>query len=105
MTSTMKMRLSTHDLPMFFTDAHVALAERFVAAAPTFAAIEDAPDEAARDHAATQALAAAGLFELVVPLGALRAGAPGRDVESSASDLRIGFGLDTRALCLAREML
>jgi len=52
-----------------------------------------------------RALAAAGLFELVVPLGALRPGAPGIDVESSASDLRIGFGLDTRALCLVREML
>jgi acyl-CoA dehydrogenase len=99
------MRLSTHDLPMFFTDAHAALAKRLVAVAPAFAAIEAAPDEAARDRAAAQELAAAGLFELVVPVGALRPGAPGRDVESSASDLRIGFGLDTRALCLAREML
>ena len=101
----MKLRLSTHDLPMFFTDSHTALAKGLVAAAPAFAGIEDAPDEPSRDRAAATALAATGLFELVVPLGALRPGAPGIDVESSASDLRIGFGIDTRALCLAREML
>jgi acyl-CoA dehydrogenase len=101
----MTMRLSTGDLPMFFTEAHGVIAERLVAAAPTFAAIEDAPDEAARDRAAVQALSAEGLFELVVPIGAVRAGAPSGDVESSASDVRTGAGLDTRALCLAREML
>jgi acyl-CoA dehydrogenase len=101
----MKLRLSTHDLPMFFTESHVALAKGLAATAPSFAAIEDAPDERARDRVAAAALGAAGLFELVVPLGALRPGAPGIDVESSASDLRIGFGIDTRALCLAREML
>jgi acyl-CoA dehydrogenase len=101
----MKLRLSTHDLPMFFTDSHLALAKGLAAAAPGFATVEDAPDEPARDRAAAAALATAGLFELVVPLGALRPGAPGIDVESSASDLRIGFGIDTRALCLAREML
>jgi len=101
----MKMRLSTHDLPMFFAESHLALAKGLAAAAPAFAAIEAAPDEEARDRAAVEALTAAGLFELVVPLGALRPGAPGIDVESSASDLRIGFGIDTRALCLAREML
>ena len=101
----MTMKLSAQDLPMFFTESHVALAKQLAAAAPAFAAIEDAPDEAARDRAAVQALSSTGLFELVVPLGALRAGAPGNDVESSASDLRPGFSIDTRALCLAREML
>lgn len=99
------MRLSTHDLPMFFSEFHGALAERLIAAAPAFAAAEAEPDEPARDRAAVQALAQAGLFELVVPLGALRAGAPSRDVESSASDVRVGAGIDTRAVCLAREML
>ncbi|HSK00947.1 MAG TPA: acyl-CoA dehydrogenase [Kofleriaceae bacterium] len=99
------MRLSTHDLPMFFTDAHGALAERLAAAAPAIAAAEDGPDEAARDRAAAQALAAAGLFELVVPHGAMRPGAPSTDVESSASDVRSDLRVDTRALCLAREML
>jgi len=101
----MKPRLSTHDLPMFFTESHLALGKGLTAAAPMFAAIEDEADEESRDRAAAGALTAAGLFELVVPLGALRPGAPGIDVESSASDLRIGFGIDTRALCLAREML
>jgi acyl-CoA dehydrogenase len=99
------MRLSTHDLPMFFADSHGALAERLAAAAPAIAAIEDAPDEATRDRAAAQALAAAGLFELVVPHGAIRPGAPSTDVESSASDVRSDLRVDTRALCLAREML
>jgi acyl-CoA dehydrogenase len=101
----MTMRLSTHDLPMFFREPHVALAERLAAAAPAFAAIEDAPDEPARDRAAAQALSAAGLFELVVPLGPPRIDAPDDDVESSASDIRISPSMDTRALCLAREML
>ncbi len=101
----MTMRLSTHDLPMFFTEAHAALAERLVAAAPAIAATEDAPDEATRDRGAAHALAAAGLFELVVPPGAMRPGAPSTDVESSASDLRIDLRVDLRALCLAREML
>jgi acyl-CoA dehydrogenase len=99
------MRLSTDDLPMFFTDAHGALAGRLAAAAPAIAAAEDGPDEPARDRAAAQALAAAGLFELVVPHGATRPGAPSTDVESSASDVRSDLRVDTRALCLAREML
>jgi acyl-CoA dehydrogenase len=64
------MQLSSDDLPMFFTEAHVQLAERLRAEAPAFAAIE-APgahtDDAARDRAAVAALAEAGLFELVVP--------------------------------------
>ncbi|HEU4664169.1 MAG TPA: acyl-CoA dehydrogenase family protein, partial [Dokdonella sp.] len=78
------MRLSTDDLPMFFATEHHALAERLRAAAPALAAAEQAADEPARDRAAVAALAAAGLFELVAP-------ASGRT--------------DSRALCLAREML
>src|SRR5690242_21923158 len=64
------MQLSSDDLPMFFTEAHVRLAERLRALAPAFAAIEAPgahPDDAARDRAAVAALAEAGLFELVVP--------------------------------------
>jgi acyl-CoA dehydrogenase len=81
------MKLSSDDLPMFFTEAHVRLAERLRAAAPAIAAIEapGAPDEAARDRAAATALGEAGLLALVVPQGDA---AP-----------------DTRSLCLAREML
>ncbi len=76
------MKLSTDDLPMMFGDAHVALAERLRAAAPKLEAVESlAGDEAARDRAAVIALADAGLFELVV----------GK--------------VDSRSLCLAREML
>lgn len=85
------MQLSSDDLPMFFTEAHVRLAERLRAMAPAFAAIEAPgahPDDAARDRAAVAALAEAGLFELVVP----RAGGAGPAV-------------DLRAVCLAREML
>jgi acyl-CoA dehydrogenase len=84
------MRLSSDDLPMFFTEAHVALAERLRAVAPNIAAVEDPGahgDEAARDRAAAAALADAGLLALVVP------GAPD------------GRPRDIRALCLAREML
>ncbi len=76
------MKLSTDDLPMMFGDVHVALAERLRAAAPKLEAVEHvAGDEAARDRAAVIALADAGLFELVV----------GK--------------VDSRSLCLAREML
>src|ERR1700704_1277408 len=74
------MQLSSDDLPMFFTEAHVRLAERLRAVAPAFAAIEQQgahPDDAARDRA-----------ELVVP----RAGGAGP-------------AIDLRAVCLAREML
>jgi acyl-CoA dehydrogenase len=85
------MRLSSDDLPMFFNDAHVKLADRLRAAVPAIEAIE-APgtgaDEAARDRSAAAALARTGLFELVVP----------RDGEH-------GHRIDTRAVCLAREML
>src|SRR3954454_18852934 len=65
-----RMQLSSDDLPMFFTEAHVRRAERLRAAAPAFAAIERPgahADDAARDRAAVAALAEAGLFELVVP--------------------------------------
>ncbi len=79
------MQLSTDDLPMFFEAAHATLAERLRAAAPAIAAAEQvAGDEGQRDRAAANALAASGLFDLVVPA----AGA-----------------LDSRALCLARELL
>ncbi len=77
--------LSTDDLPMLFAPHHAALAERLRAAAPALAAAEQvAGDEAARDRAAAAALAAAGLFELVVPASG---------------------AVDSRALCLARELL
>ena len=99
------MRLSTHDLPMFFTEPHQTLAERLVAVARDFESIEAAEDEPSRDRAAAQALAQGGLFELVVPLGSTRPGAADVEIESSASDVRLVFGIDTRALCLAREML
>ena len=84
----MTMRLSSDDLPMFFEPRHAALAERLRAAAPSLAAVEAADahaDEPSRDRAAVGALAEAGLFELVVPAA--------------------GGVVDSRALCLAREML
>src|SRR5678815_615646 len=66
------MRLSSDDLPMFFTDAHAQLAERLRAAVPAIEAVEAAgPEtEAARDQSAVAALARTGLFELVVPRAA-----------------------------------
>ncbi|HEX7842202.1 MAG TPA: acyl-CoA dehydrogenase family protein, partial [Kofleriaceae bacterium] len=85
------MKLSSDDLLMFFTDAHVRLADRLRAVAPAFAAVEAPgayPEDAARDRAAVAALAEAGLFELVVPR------------EGGA-----GPAIDLRAVCLAREML
>jgi acyl-CoA dehydrogenase len=79
------MRLSPDDLPMFFDDAHHALADRLRAAMKSIADVESSPGtEHARDLAAAKALGAAGLFELVAP-------ASGKT--------------DSRALCLAREML
>ncbi len=81
------MRLSSDDLPMFFAAHHGALAEQLRAAAPTFEALElpeAHADEGSRDRGAADALARARLFELVVP------------------ESRV---IDTRALCLAREML
>ncbi|HEY4241807.1 MAG TPA: acyl-CoA dehydrogenase family protein [Kofleriaceae bacterium] len=82
------MRLSSDDLPMFFEPRHAALAEQLRAAEPALSDVERpelyaVPDEHGRDRAAVQALAGAGLFELVVPDGTI----------------------DTRGLCLAREML
>lgn len=83
------MRLSSDDLPMFFSDAHVQLAERLRAQAPAIEAVEAGDDhgpaaEAGRDRAAGAALGAAGLFELVVPRGE---------------------PFSVRSVCLAREML
>jgi acyl-CoA dehydrogenase len=73
------VNLSSDDLPMFFGDAHRALAARLVALAPAIAATEADP---APDRAAARALVP--IFELVAP-------ASGRP--------------DPLALCLAREML
>ena len=81
------MRLSCDDLRMFFDAKHEELGARLVASAEHFRALEEPaahPDEASRDRAAADLLAREGLFELVVP--------------SSGT-------VDTRALCLAREML
>ena len=78
------MKLSIHDLPMFFTDRHLALASRLESVAPSIAACEDEPDEPARDRVAARVMAAAGLFELVAPADGL---------------------VDPLSLCLAREML
>ncbi|MDB4952913.1 MAG: hypothetical protein JWO36_482 [Myxococcales bacterium] len=81
------MRLSSDDLPMFFEPRHVALADRLRAVAPMLEELERPgahPDEARRDHVAVDVLAESGLFELVAP-------ASGK--------------IDSRALCLAREML
>ncbi len=83
------MRLSNDDLTMFFDPAHAELAERLRAAVPALEAVEVQgayETETERDRAAARALAEAGLFELVVP-----GQAPAK--------------LDTRGLCLAREML
>jgi acyl-CoA dehydrogenase len=87
------MRLSSDDLPMFFEPAHIALATRLREAMPALEAIEQQGaynSEAERDRAAARALAAAGLFDLVVPLAEGTETAP---------------LIDTRGLCLAREML
>ena len=73
------MKLSCDDLPMFFTDAHLALAERLRGAAPLLADIEHAAEP---DRAAVDALAKTGLFQLVA-----------------------GPAVEARSLCLAREML
>jgi len=88
------MKLSSDDLPMFFAEPHGRLAERLRAAAPAIAAIEaaggaagDAAAEHARDRAAATTLGDAGLFALVVP------------------GVTPGARLDTRALCLSRELL
>jgi acyl-CoA dehydrogenase len=80
------MRLSTDDLAMFFAESHKALASRLRAAAAAIEAVElpgRHVTEFERDRSAAAALAEGALFELVVPNGKL----------------------DTRGLCLAREML
>src|SRR5258706_7081463 len=79
------MRRSWDDLPMFFEPRHNELAERLRAAAGDLEVIEREgayADEGMRDRAAADALARAGLFEIAV-----------------------SKAIDTRALCLAREML
>jgi acyl-CoA dehydrogenase len=85
------MRLSSDDLPMFFTDAHVGLADRLRGAAQAIAAVEEPgahAGESERDRMAASVLAETGLFELVVP-------------RAADADRR----LDIRGVCLAREML
>ncbi|MGE0871705.1 MAG: acyl-CoA dehydrogenase family protein [Kofleriaceae bacterium] len=80
------MKLSSDDLTMFFGEQHRALAERLRGLGGQFEAIEQPaghPDEHARDRAAAAALGSTGLFELAVPTQTI----------------------DTRALCLVREML
>ncbi len=81
---SLPMRLSSDDLPMFFSTPHLELAEKLRAAAAGLAAAELAIDEPARDRAAVGALGDAGLFSLVAPADG---------------------NVDCRAVCLAREML
>ena len=88
------MRLSSDDLPMFFAPHHAELAGRLRTAAGALELIEQPgayASEPERDRAAAAALAEARLFDLVVPAES-RIDAGGR-------------AIDTRALCLAREML
>jgi len=103
----MRMQLSSDDLPMFFTAAHRALADRLRAAAPAIEAIErSALDEPARDRAAAAALGDAGLFELVVPAAGDEGGEAARDGAEAREAARQGpRSIDSRSLCLAREML
>jgi acyl-CoA dehydrogenase len=71
------MRLSSDDLPMFFDEAHATLGKRLHDLAPTLEAAE-----AGSDRGLVDAMARAQLFELVC-----------------------AEKIDTRSLCLAREML
>jgi acyl-CoA dehydrogenase len=71
------MRLSTDDLPFFFDESHAQLAKRLCDLAPALEAAEAGPDGGLVD-----AMARAQLFELVC-----------------------ASKIDTRSLCLAREML
>ncbi|HEY1818202.1 MAG TPA: acyl-CoA dehydrogenase [Kofleriaceae bacterium] len=79
------MKLSHEDLPMFFEPSHVALGNRIGVARAALEAAELQASEAARDLAAVDALAKAQLFDLVAP--------------------QSGSTIDSRALCLVREML
>jgi len=94
------MRLSHEDLPMFFAEHHAALGDRLVQARTAFEAAEAKADETARDYAAVDALAKTGLFELVAPASGKPEDERARE-EQQAPRPRI----DSRALCLAREML
>src|SRR5262245_33782206 len=77
------MMLSTDDLPMFFDTPHAALADVLRTVATQLEKVERAEmDEPARDHAVVGVLARHGLFELVA-----------------------GESIESRSLCLAREML
>ena len=71
------MRLSTDDLPMFFDQTHAALAARLVELAPKIEEAEGGPDAEVVEE-----MARGNLFELVCT-----------------------SKIDTRSLCLAREML
>ena len=83
-----QMRLSVDDLPMFFDDEHQQLAKRLRAVATELASVE-VGDEGLRDAAAAHALAEHGLFAWVSPR-------PRADGETR---------INTRAVCLVREML
>jgi acyl-CoA dehydrogenase len=83
------MRLSTDDLPMFFDAAHVALAEKLRAVAPSL--------EGADDRAAVQIMGSHGLFQLVAPPSGMPKVEPGGFTPTGV--------VDARSLCLAREML
>jgi acyl-CoA dehydrogenase len=78
------MKLSNDDLALFFEPAHHALASRLTSARAALEAAEAHSNEGARDLAAVDALAKAQLFGLVAPTNGK---------------------VDSRALCLAREML
>ena len=87
------MRLSCDDLSMFFDAGHAELANRLRDAAPAFEAIEAPgayPSESECDRAAALALGETALFRLVVPTD---------DISGSRGPI------DTRGVCLAREML
>ncbi|HEY4055656.1 MAG TPA: acyl-CoA dehydrogenase [Kofleriaceae bacterium] len=87
------MKLSSDDLPFLFAAHHGAIAERLRDAAKTLAEVEQPgvhKSEIERDRAAAAALAEARLLELVVPTDAAADG---------------HSPIDTRAVCLAREML
>jgi acyl-CoA dehydrogenase len=82
--------LSNADLPVFFTDAHHALADHLVDAAGDIAAATSADDATERAATVARAMGARhDLYRWLVP-----GGEPGE-----------GAGVDVRALCLVREML
>jgi len=92
------MKLSSDDLAMFFEPAHARLAERLRATATALEALERA---GAADRAIVDALAKAGLFELVCTAPVESPGPAGAHGNAE----RGGVSIDTRAICLAREAL